>query len=142
MSSQWIMMQNLERNCLVSSKFHMKNLTIFTQAAKNLKNIHFNGLLLTCNVAEFVMFYIKKCTGDIFDGTEDWCKMWRKTDLFFQWWIWQVTWWQWQIFVHRLKNSDFMWEREMVELNQNKNSRQPDRTDAVWKLCLTFEMNE
>ena len=30
------------------------------------------------------------------------------------------------IFVHRLKNSDFILEIKMVELNQNKNSKQPD----------------
>ena len=33
--------------------------------------------------------------------------------------------------VERLKNSDFILESKMVELNQNQNSKQPDRTDAV-----------
>ena len=37
----------------------------------------------------------------------------------------------WQIFVHRLKNSDFMLESKMMELNQNKDSKQPDQPDAV-----------
>ena len=37
----------------------------------------------------------------------------------------------WQIFVHRLKNSDFILESKMAELNQNKNSKQPDPPDAV-----------
>ena len=32
---------------------------------------------------------------------------------------------------HRLKNDDFIVERKMVELNQNKNSKQPDQPDAV-----------
>ena len=32
---------------------------------------------------------------------------------------------------HRLKNSDFMLESKMKELNQNQNSKQPDRPDAV-----------
>ena len=32
---------------------------------------------------------------------------------------------------HRLKNSDFILESKMAELNQNKNSKQPDRPDAV-----------
>ena len=27
----------------------------------------------------------------------------------------------------------------MAELNQNKNSKQPDRPDAVWKLYFTLE---
>ena len=34
---------------------------------------------------------------------------------------------------HRLKNSDFTLESKMAELNQNENSKQPDRPDAVWK---------
>ena len=32
---------------------------------------------------------------------------------------------------HRLKNSDFILESKMAELNQNQNSKQPDRPDAV-----------
>ena len=32
---------------------------------------------------------------------------------------------------YRLKNSDFILESKMAELNQNKNSKQPDRPDAV-----------
>ena len=32
---------------------------------------------------------------------------------------------------HRLKNSNFILEREMVELNQDKNSKQPNLPDAV-----------
>ena len=34
--------------------------------------------------------------------------------------------------VERLKNSNFILESEMAELN--KNSKQPDRSDVVWKL--------
>ena len=43
---------------------------------------------------------------------------------------------------HRLKNSDFILESKMAELNQNKNSKQLDQPDAVRKLCFTLEMNE
>ena len=43
---------------------------------------------------------------------------------------------------HRLNNSDFILESKMVELNQNKNSKQLDRPDAVRKLYFTFEINE
>ena len=32
------------------------------------------------------------------------------------------------------ENSNFIWESKMVELNQNKNSKQPDRSDTLWKL--------
>ena len=67
----------------------------------------------------------------MFDGTEYWCKIWRKTDLRFQ-----------KIFVHRLKNSDFILESKMAELNQNKNSKQPGWPDAVWKFYFILELNE
>ena len=30
------------------------------------------------------MFELRKCRGVIFDGTQDWYKIWRKTDLCFQ----------------------------------------------------------
>ena len=32
---------------------------------------------------------------------------------------------------HRLKNSGFILESKMAKLNKNKNSKQPDRLDAV-----------
>ena len=48
----------------------------------------------------------------------------------------------WQIFVLRLKNSDFILESKMAELNQNKNSKQPDPPDALLKLYFTLEINE
>ena len=37
---------------------------------------------------------------------------------------------------HRLKNSDFILESKMAELNKNKNSKQPDWPGAMWKLYL------
>ena len=40
---------------------------------------------------------------------------------------------------HRLKNSDFILESKMVYLNQNKNSKQPDQPDVVWKLYFGLE---
>ena len=44
--------------------------------------------------------------------------------------------------VERLKNSDFILESKIGELNQYKSSKQPDQLDAVWKLYLAFEINE
>ena len=44
--------------------------------------------------------------------------------------------------LERLKNSDFLVESKMVKLNQNKNSKQPDRPDAVRKLYFTSEINQ
>ena len=46
----------------------------------------------------------------MFDGNEDWCNIWRKTDLCFL-----------KIFVYMLKNSDFTLESKMAELNWKQN---------------------
>ena len=43
---------------------------------------------------------------------------------------------------HKLKNSDFILESKMAEVNQNKKSKQPDRPDAVSKLYFILEINE
>ena len=43
---------------------------------------------------------------------------------------------------HRLKNSDFILESKMTELNQNQNSKQLDRPDAVRKVYFILELNE
>ena len=45
-----------------------------------------------------------------------------------------------KIFVHMLKNSNFILESKVAELNQNKNRQ--DRLDAVRKLYFTLEINE
>ena len=37
---------------------------------------------------------------------------------------------------------NFILESKMLELNQDKNSKQPDRPGAVWKLYFTVEINE
>ena len=42
---------------------------------------------------------------------------------------------------YRLKNSHFILESIMVELNQNKNSILLDRQDTVRKLYFTLEIN-
>ena len=44
--------------------------------------------------------------------------------------------------VKKLKNSDFILESKMEDLNQNQNSKQPDRPDALWKLYFALEINE
>ena len=67
----------------------------------------------------------------MFDGTEYWCKIWRKTYLCCL--KWHEEFW--------LKNSDFILESKIAELNQNKNWKEPDRPDAVWKLYFALEVN-
>ena len=82
------------------------------------------------------MFELKKYREVMFDGTEDWSKIWKKTDLCFQNDIRKLT------NFHRLKNSDFILESKTAELNQNQNSKQADWPDAVWKIYFALEIKE
>ena len=43
---------------------------------------------------------------------------------------------------HRLKNSVLILESKNGGTNQNKNPKQPDRPDAMWKFYFTLEINE
>ena len=61
----------------------------------------------------------------MFAGTEDWCKIWRKTDLYFPKWHDKFG------KLSQAENSDFILESKMMELYQNKNSKQPDLPDAL-----------
>ena len=101
-SWQWRMMQKLKRNWLVSSKLTWGIWQILTRALESLKNVNFNRLLLT----KVHNVWAKKSIEELFDGTKDWCKIWRNSDLCFL-----------EIFVYRLKNSDFILKSKMAEFN-------------------------
>ena len=89
---------------LVSSKLTWRILQILTRALKNLKNLHFNGLLFT----KVYNFELKKYRGVMFDGTEYWSKIWRKTDLRFQKWHEEFSKFSPE-HVRKSKNWDFHW---------------------------------
>ena len=80
MSWEWRMMQNLKRNWLVNSKLTWVISWILSQALKNLKDLNFNELLLTKVYNDWAK---KKYRGVMFDCTENWCKIWRQTYLYF-----------------------------------------------------------
>ena len=63
-------------------KTNMRTLAL-TLAHKNLKNLHFIELLL--NKVNNI-WAKKKFKGVMFDGTESWCNIWRKTDFWLQKW--------------------------------------------------------
>ena len=112
------MMQNLKRYLLVSSKLTWEIWRSLTRALKNFKNLHFNRLLFT----KVYTFWAKESTGELF-------LMALKLDAKFvgNWLVLsKMTWRISQIFVHRLKNSNFILESKKAELNQNKTSKQPD----------------
>ena len=90
---KWKMIQNWSRNWLVFLKLTRGIWQILIRALKNLKNLVFNELFVT----------------------EDWCKIWRKTDLCFQ-----KRHEEFDKF-DRLRNSDFILDSKMAKLNQNQN---------------------
>ena len=81
-SWQWRRIPNLNRNWLVSSKLTWRIWRILTRALENLKNLTFNGLLLS----KVYNVWPKKVQGIMFGSIEYWCNIWRKTDMCFQKW--------------------------------------------------------
>ena len=84
MSWQWRMMQNLKRNWLVS-KLTWGIQRIWPKHLKVSNICTLMGSFWT----KYIMFELKKYRGVIFHDTEEWCKIWRKTDLWFGKWHWE-----------------------------------------------------
>ena len=110
------MMQNLKRTWLVSSKMAWRIWRMLSQALeKKLKNLHFNGLLLTkvYNVwAKYVQRnYVRLHWRLMKNLKENWLVLSK------------ITWRILQIFVHKLKNRELILKNQMAELNKNKNSK-------------------
>ena len=75
------MVQNLKRNLFFVTKL-TRIWWISIQALKSLKNLHFVWSLL-CKIYNV---WSKKVQRSIFHDTEESCKIWRKTDLWFGKW--------------------------------------------------------
>ena len=89
--------------------------------------------LMGCFWPKYIMSELEKCREVMLDGTEDWCKICKKTGLYFQ----KLH----EEFGKFSFTSDFIIESKMAKLNQKQNSKQPDRPDAVWKLYFALEIN-
>ena len=78
-SWQWRMIPNLNRNWHVSSK--LTGWIFWHEHSKISKIWTWTG----CFWPKYIMFELKKNRerGFMFDGTKDWCKIWRKTDFCF-----------------------------------------------------------
>ena len=82
LSWHWRVIPNLERDQLVISKLTWGIWQILTWALESLKNVHFNGLFLT----KVYIVWDKKVQRSYLHNTNEWCKIWRKTDLWFAKW--------------------------------------------------------
>ena len=82
MSWEWRMVQKLKRNWLLSSKLTWAVDKFWFKHSKISKIC----TLMGCLWSKYILFDLKKYRGVMFDGTEYWCKIWRKTDFCFQKW--------------------------------------------------------
>ena len=76
------MTKNLKRNWLVFQNWH-KEFDEFCPKHSKVSKIY---TLIGCFSPKYIMFERKKYRGVIFHDTEDWCKIWRKTELWFGKW--------------------------------------------------------
>ena len=64
--------------------------------------------LMACFWPKYIMFELSKYRGVLFDDIQDWCKVWRKTDLCFQKWHDEIGKFSPE-HVRNSKNWDFYW---------------------------------
>ena len=67
----------------LSVEIDMRSLTNFDLSTQKFQKF---ALLMGCFLPKYIMFELKRHREDFFYGTKYWCKIWRKTDLFFQKW--------------------------------------------------------
>ena len=98
-------MQKLKRTLFVNSKLTWGIWWIFTRA-----------LLMSCFWPKYIMFKLKKVSRSYV-----WLH-WRLMQNLKENWlvISKIAWRILQIFVHKLKNRDFIWENKIAELNLKK----------------------
>ena len=114
-------------------KTFMRNLANFDTSTRKSKSFWFNGLFLT----KVYNVWAK-------ESTEELCliepkihaKVDRKLSCTFKNDIMNLK------NFHRLKNSNFILESKMAQLNQNKNSNKTDQPYLVWKFYFTLEKYE
>ena len=83
MYGHWGMIKDLKRNWLVVSKLTWGIWQILTWGLESLKNLRFNGLLVS---KVYKIFELKQYRGVTFHDTEECYKIWRIIDLWFGKW--------------------------------------------------------
>ena len=66
-----------EKELTCQFKVGKRNLTNFDSSTQKSQKI---STLMGCFWPKYIMFELKKHRGNMFDGTEDWCKIWRKAE--------------------------------------------------------------
>ena len=84
-SWHWRKMQSLKKNWLLVPKMTSGIWWISRRAVAGLKVC----TLLCYFCWKYIMFESKRCRGVMCHNTEEWCKIWGRTDLRFENWHWQ-----------------------------------------------------
>ena len=79
---QWRIIQKLKMNWLVFLKLTWGIWRIWPEHSK----VQRNCVLMGSSWPKYIMFELKQYRGVIFHDTEEWRKIWRKTDLCFEKW--------------------------------------------------------
>ena len=79
---------NLKKNWLVTWKMTLGIWLIFMRAVKSLKNCTLIGSFHP----KHIKIYMKKNRRVMSHDTEKWCKVWRKTESWFQKMTWEIWW--------------------------------------------------
>ena len=109
-----------------------------------------------CFWPKYTMSELSKCRGVTFNNTQDWCKIWRKTDLYFQKWheefgtsslqhIWKTKNWDFywvlsfkvqNVWAKNLHGSYVSWQWRMIQ-NLKRNWLVSSKlTWGVWRLLI------
>ena len=127
-------MQNLTQLEFVSWKLTWIIWQILIRAFENLKNF----ILMGCFWPKYIIFELKKV-----QSSYVWLYWKLMPNLKESWLVLsKMTRRIWQSFFHKLKNRDFILGNKMAELYKNKKSKQPNQSDALWKLYFTLEINK
>ena len=81
-SWHWRMMQNDEGKLICRLKKHLRNLVNFHASRRMPENLHFDQMFLSKAYKDLAEKVQKSWSHD----TQEWCKVWRKTDSWFQKW--------------------------------------------------------
>ena len=111
-----------EEELICQFKIDIRNLTNSTRALESLKNLHHSRLLLT----KLYNVWAKKSIEELGYVWLHWKMMQNLKEKLL-------------VLSKFLFTGDFISESKMGELNQNRNWKQTDRPDTVWKLNFTLK---
>ena len=145
MSWQWRTIRKLKRNWRVVLKFTWGVWRILTQGLKSLQNLHFKWAHFW---PTYIMFKLKKYRRVIFHDTEEWCNIWRKTDLWFEKWHekfgkfspehWKMSklGLSWDPFVQKRKFMSLKFTEELCVMTMKNNTKIEEELTCPFKIDM------